>query len=392
MRDFLIACTNLVRDPQVVTALGTYWAAAPTDCVIAPNTLVPVDFDGPARCAKVDFTFAGSSRAWESEVMAATASQKYTLQAAVYAPYVAAGGSITIAAVVMNGAAEVRSVTLGTVTAANTTAVRYANTVTIAASGETHVKYRYTFAGASSGCYVSAHKNANLAYLDPYHDGATTDIGSACAWTGTANESTSTRAASDLQFTALAAALGPLMTIAVRFKPYFSSTTSASMGVGVWGQGATSNFCNLGNWSARWNQSWWNGAYSAGAEKYVAATWAADDLITVVSRIDETAKTLDINVNGTDAAQAAMDGVPNFFTGAFRIGAGRNSAIPPLNGMVGPLVGFRSRLSDGDVDALQADDGALFDDLPGLVAMMAVGDVVFPLDALHGGNGYQKIT
>jgi hypothetical protein len=363
--EMLPDATNLVRDPQCVSG-SPYWVTSSSEHLpFTPNVPVPVDFGEPAKCGRLQFDGVGQETC-ESEPMAATAGQKHTLQCLIYAPDVAAGGSITIAAVVMNGAAEVRTVTLGTVSAHNSTSVRYANTVTIAASGETHIKYRYTFSGAAVTAYVSGHKNADLAYLDPYHDGATPG----CVWTAAANQSTSTRTGTVLRFPSNLAASWSNITVAARIMPLFASTDLTTRRfltlIGAGDSGSA--------FYVRWGGSIGWDTYATNSTNKTQ-TFAAGSVHHVIAQANDAANLLDLSIDDLDANQQV---------GAFSLSWGSYfyltvPAQPPLH-RIGPIIIAPALRLAAWKPAFRAESWAPFSDPVRLCQQfMGAGDILIPL-------------
>lgn len=220
------------------------------------------------------------------------------------------------------------------------------------------------------------------AFPTPYFDGDTDDSlnESTYAWTGTANASTSTRAKSVLKFDA-ASNLGPIGTVAIKCSSPYPAASPW-----VWGTASLDGpFMTLTDAGA---QTYMTGG--AGGASGVAHTNEVDTYYTIVSRWSDADNTADINMtnddnpNGLDGGQSAT---------VFTNPATDILEFVPLGraATVGVTLISTQRKSDAWVDAIQANNGAVFDDIARLKRdFMAPGDVLFTGNEVNGSHIYTK--
>jgi hypothetical protein len=239
---------------------------------------------------------------------------------------------------------------------------RYSHTTAAAPALASRFRVGVLFPGIAEGDTVDASIDDVLveksSVLTLYFDGSYPD----CAWTGTANASTSTRTASDLQYSSTGF-FGEEMTVAGRT----SQLTTGDLNRTLFRDG-NSTVIFGGGWGQQWRVVL---NYGDTASVQLNKAYAVGDVITYVGRYTTT--TLDLSVNGTDATQVAH---------ALGAPTGVGAALGPdgaYYGYVGPLLVSPTRKSDAWVAAIQADNGAALSNLAQLFsAFMAVGDVLFP--------------
>jgi hypothetical protein len=341
-RLFLPAATGatamLCPDPQGTLADGTFWPADTANTDTTANQALPVPISGTniTKCLKL--VNDGTADAPVTANLTVVASTSYNDSIYVYAPTL--GGNLTITSEVGH------TFTVAALTAANTGFVRYsvqANTV----AGEVVKGLKFTFAGGTaSTVYVTGYNPVAASLVVPYFDGSST--GGGCAWTGTANASTSTRAASVLTYPQSAVPVATGGTVALRFS---SLGTQATVG-------AYSSLFSLdktGGAAYGWVIRNQNGS-GVGAGFYdgtdVVSTdgtaFAAASTKAVVARWLDAA-TLDCSVNGTPVAQVNAAAVDPTYAGSFYIGTqGTNYSYS----YIGPFAISPTRVADAETATL----------------------------------------
>ena len=351
-RLFLPAGTNLATDPQGTAQ--TFWPADGTHNDLTPNQSLPVPLaDQPLITKCIKLANDGTAESSQTANMTVSASTSYWTTLYVYAPTL--GGNLVI-----TGETGTTS-TVATLTAANTGWVRYA-AATNTGVGQTTLALKFAFAGGTaSTVYVTGVCPYAGTVTVPYWDGSYPG----CAWSGTANASTSTRSASDLQFsrtspfTLFTQAAG---TWACRFAPLFASSASPSniplLGISRSGTPSmcirlTANANNIG--LVQYDGASFQGntaatSYTAGSLNSAVGRWGGGKI--------------DTDVNGTGATQADLTITPTPDTD-MRIG-GNDGSEGASRSYVGPVVLSPTRWSDADKTSFQANQAALWSDVAAL--------------------------
>lgn len=214
--------------------------------------------------------------------------------------------------------------------------------------------------------------------LTPYFDGTYPN----CAWTGTANASTSTRTVSVLKYPLEAFAVGG--TAAMRYTPLYAGNGTATERVLYLNAGANDRVRIFGTGGRVKNQIYDGTDF---VEPTIAAvSWAAGTTHVFVARWIW-ASTADISQDGTAATQGDASAV-----GAQTIDSvNLLHASAPAESYAGPLLISPSRKSDGWTTAIQASSGAAFSSPMRLWRdFMSAGDVIFPLQG--DSKGYKKLV
>ena len=343
-RSFLWAATNLVPDPQGVLADGTFWPATTAHTTATANSALPLAV--PAALAVLTRCLAlvndGTADAPETANLTVSASLDYWTSIYVYAPTL--GGNLTIKASVKSDA---HLFTVAALTGTNTGWVRYtikSSTV----SAETTLKLQFIFAGGTaSTVYVTGAQVVQELFCTPFFCGLSGFTG--CVWSGTANASTSTRAASLLAYANsgfFSAATGTVATLIQTLYDYNDCNTryvcgcfDSSLGVRlIWNTGGT----------AQYKLRLTDGTGTSLIQR--SQSFAATFQHTLVARWSPT--TLDLNLNSVDAAQVANARAPanpaSFYVGSYSAGAEATGSIMYV--LVSP-----ERKSDAWVAAFQAE-------------------------------------
>lgn len=206
--------------------------------------------------------------------------------------------------------------------------------------------------------------------LTPYFDGTYPD----CAWTGTANASTSTRTASGLYYASPWTTVPWAGTIAGRGVPLGANTAYSTEDLaGLYA--TTTAKAVLGHKGGKRNMN-------VGTEATSAATFAENSVNVSVGRWDAAGTYL--NFNGTDAtAGAAPTNIGAAIDRLYIGGAG-----PYYEG---PKIFSPYRKSNAWTAAIQANSGAAYNDLMGLWEyFMEPGDLLIPLQS--NSNAYLKAS
>lgn len=332
-RLFLPAATCLCVDPQGTAA--TFWGTDTANTTVTPNQALPIPItDQPLITKCLKLVNNGTADAPVTANITVIASTAYNDSIYVYAPTL--GGNLTITDEVGH------TFTLAALTAANAGFVRYsvqANTV----AAEVTKSLKFTFAGGTaSTVYVTGFNPIASTVLTPYFDGSY----SGCAWTGAANESTSTRTANALTYPAGTSLVKTYGTLAGRLAPLFSGND------GIWHYlihvNGPSRFINIDKYSP--------GTFgidlAAGTDiSSTAAPTAVGAVSSFVGRWADGA-TLDFRLNGTNAAQDAALTALGTLT-SIVIGT-QESAARPCQSYIGPLAISPSRITDAETVLLDA--------------------------------------
>ncbi len=340
-RLFLPAATNLCTDPQGTAQ--TFWPSDTANTDITPNVAVPVAVPGNPLITKcLQLVNDGTADAPVTVNLTVVASTSYNSSIYVYAPTL--GGNLTIT--VENG----HTFSLAALTAANSGFVPYSvqsNTV----AGEVVLGLKLTFAGGTaSTVYVTGCDVVAASVATPHFDG-TYD---ACAWTGTANASTSTRAISLLNYSSSFATFAAgSATIGARTVPLWAGNS----GTGTHGIVAVES-------STPGNPNWyigkratntWRAAAENGAQfiNSAALSFAAGTAHSLVGRFSDSANTIDLIHDGTAVVQGTTAySVPT--QGLLLVGATGSNGAAPAAAYVGPAFFSPSRLTDAEAVTLDA--------------------------------------
>ena len=346
----------------------------------APTT--PTISDAPAA-AKLVYD-ASTTTAWESAVMAVTASKSYTCQLEALVEQIAGkAASLTAYAVVMNGAAEVRTVTLGGVLYPFTGLLRRYGTVTIAASNETHIKLRLTPAVVSTTFYVTkAMVDQHITVMD-FFCGLTHE----CSWTGTAHNSSSTRPTHNLRYpttvggVTYATSTGYLV---IRNRQHYSYADGLNHFMFYIRNAANNDyavrFAKVGGYQYAYVQ---NGA-STTIRDSGPNNLAESSHVYIFRWTQGGAGTLDLNYDGTDQTQVAQT---QTLTPGTSLSIGCDFTPAGADNDIGPVIVGAVRPANAFVTTLAA-NAWLLDDMPALVdflrAQHGAGNtclpaVIFPL-------------
>lgn len=373
-REFLPAATNLVPDPQGVLADGTFWPGDETHVNTTANVAVPLAvpeaLSGLTKC--ISYVSDGTADDATTANLTVVASTAYRTSLYVYAPTV--GGDITITAETGTSHA------VATITAANSGWVRY-SAATATGVGQVVLGIKVAFAGAgASTIYITGAQVVAESVVSPFFCGLTND----CAWTGTANASTSTRTESVLTYAAISG-LEAAGTVACRVVPQWASTETATfkyfanaVGVGQYRLYHVSGTAYSRYYAPTSQNSGTTVAFSANTPSVFVGRWN-----------NGSSGTSDLNVNGTTATQITFDETGASGWGAFHVGS---SATPDSQAIaeVGPMLVSTSRKSDAWTTAIQADSGAAYSCITRLVRdFTAVGDWVIPLAS--DGTAYKRM-
>jgi hypothetical protein len=305
------------------------------------------------------------------------ASTAYASGVHIYAPTV--GGNIVVTA--ENG----HSFTLGTITTANATFVRY-ELATPTVAGEVTLALKFSFAGGTaSTIYVTGADVVASPILTPHFDGSYPN----CAWTGTPNESTSTRTKSSLFFASgLPSALEAAGTIAMRVTGLWPGNIALAQY--IWALAPAAG-------AATYVRMWKSGADNKVYARYYdghnhdsasdsKAAWAAGEAHNYVVRWAGAA-TVDLNTDGTSAAQGAVDATAGALT-KLLLGVAQDGSSGTAS-YIGPALISPERKSDAWVAAIQANGGQAFGNLSQLwQSFMVAGDLLIPLAS--DGTAYLK--
>lgn len=393
-REFLPAATNIVPDPQGVLADGTFWPAdgAHNDTTANVDVPVPVPtaLSGLTKCLQI--TNDGTAEDASTANLVATASKDYYTSLYVYAPTV--GGNIIITAEVEDGA---HSFALGTISAANSGWTRYSvKSATVAL--EDTIKVKFAFAGGSaSTIYVTGAQIVQESVLTPFFCGASAAsvFGSgSTAWTGTANASTSTRAASSLRFANPfpAGMVEEAGSIGQRWTPLAAYNALTYYHIRSYG-GTGATFADT-NQVGEWRFSYQ--APVAHSASVTGQRWAAGESLNCVGRYNNGASgTVDA------AAQYGANAVSNAIQATFNeTGATGWTYYPsfdysatPLGRIYGSMLNVvisPTRKSDAWKDGILSGYGtALGSSMTLFDTYLAVGDILWPLTS--NSYGYKKL-
>lgn len=378
-RLFLSAATNIFDDPQGTAQ--TRWPADTAHTDLTPNQALPVPApEGMSTVTKcIKMVNDGTADAPQTVNLTVEASTAYASGVHIYAPTV--GGNIVVTA------EHTTAHTLGTITAANAGFVRY-ELATPTVAGEVTLALKFAFAGGTtSTIYVTGADVVVSPILAPHFDGTYPG----CAWTSTANASTSTRTASSLVFTTgLPAGLHTAQTVAMRMVPLWNSATTGTPYRTMFTtyDGSAELVMLRKNSSVNSFWSYLVADASSSSVNSGALSYNVGDTHTFVTRtVPGAGGTLDLNRNGTDYAQAATALVASPATSLI-VGA-REDGTDPADAYIGPAIISPARKSDAWVAAIQASSGAAFGNLNILWSQyMVKGDLLLPLNS--NGYGYVK--
>lgn len=255
---------------------------------------------------------------------------------------------------------------------------RYAVTIAVPAGSTTAVVTlrRITNAGITGTVDYDDLKLTKLAYLDPYHDGSTTDLNNSCAWTGAANASTSTRAASALiATTGLPAAMHTAGTIAMKVSPTLAAANGIAHDFITLHQAAAAFICLSKDTANKFSLTCCG--TTANSVLSAAQSYAANSAHVLVGRWTQGgAGTMDLNYDGTNAAQAAQAKTLVQPTAAY-FGTLNDGSLASM-AYEGPILISPTRKPDAWVTAIQASSGAAYSDIAGLKKnFMAPGDALW---------------
>ncbi len=339
-RLFLPAGTNLATDPQGTAQ--TFWPADGTHNDLTPNQSLPVPLpDQPLITKCIKLTNDGTAESSQTANMTVSASTSYMTTLYVYAPTL--GGNLVI-----TGETGTTS-TVATLTGANTGWVRYA-AATNTGVGQTTLALKFAFAGGTaSTVYVTGVCPYAGTVTMPYFDGGYPG----CAWSGTANASTSTRTASVLQFTDPFAS-NASFTVAMKYTPLFTGSIGATAYL-LRTSDATNRydfFTGYGSFTLR--------AHDAGGDTVIstAGTPSAGVAASLVARVSST--TLDVDKDGTSATQVANARTAPATTSTIEIGNVDGGSQG--RGYYGPILISPTRISDADVTNFQTNRASLWSD------------------------------
>ncbi len=352
----LPAATVLCIDPQGTAS--TFWGTSTAHTTLTPNTTVPLAVPDNApitKCLKLEHD--GTADAPVTAAITVVASTSYNDSIYVYAPTL--GGNLTITSEVGH------TFSVAALTGANAGWVRYsvqANTV----GGEVVKGLKFTFAGGTaSTVYVTGYNPIASSILTPYGDGSYPGW----AWSNPAlpHASTSVRTASVLKFMWMAATLG---TIAIRTVPLFAGNDDLQHRCITYNNPAdTVGWMSLGKLATN---AWrcYLGGESEGSLTALsgAQSFAAGTTHTLVGRSTTDGTAVDLNSDGTDAAQAGGALTLGNGVGASLI-LGSNGVTVWADGYIGPILISPARAADAFVTTLQGNGGALYADVMGMVEL-----------------------
>lgn len=331
-RLFLPAATCLCVDPQGTAA--TFWGTSTDHTALTPNTAVPLTVtDSPLITKCLRLVNDGTADAPVTANITVVASTAYNSSIYVYAPTL--GGNLTITDEVGH------TFTLAALTAANAGWVRYsvqANTV----AAEVTKSLKFTFAGGTeSTVYVTGYNPVASAVLTPYFDGGMQN----CAWTGTANASTSTRAVSLLQYANTGFATAAALTFGCRFSPLGAGTSVTAQCPSVGFTWNATHKCNMTEYAGAVFTTMRDASGATDIAQVFTST--PGTLHTAIARTLH-GSTLDLTVDGTAAAQVANPRVPTLTS--LPLNTNNNSA----SGYQGPVFWCPARITDAETVLLDA--------------------------------------
>ena len=356
------------------------------------------------------------SSVWESNVVTAAASHNYECQIRAMAT-LASGvpAPVQVQAVVLNSGSEVRRVTLGgstpiEATGAGITALPgsaggrhfiesnmqlLCANVNIAASGENQIKFRFTPSSYGQSLYVANAEIESNSYLDPFFCG----ISPGCAWSGSANNSTSTRTQSILGYTCgswMGTSAGTVACCAYsncgwgdaasRALLYVENAAVNGAGMMLYKSGSAGAFKfypkNAGGTSVTATGPGW------GAGAQAAAAFGPGDRTSHVGRWD--ASWVNLNDNGLDSTPMASGSLVASVSTLY-IGTDYPAASDFMHGQVAMVIVSPVKKSDAWTAAIQANNGAAWSDPVRLFRdFLASGDLLIPL--VSGSVGYLKTS
>lgn len=203
--------------------------------------------------------------------------------------------------------------------------------------------------------------------LTPYFDGSYDD----CAWTGTADASTSTRTVSALTLPVTLGSTG--FTISGRFTPLWAANDGVAHNLLTLYAGADARATIYKHTDNKLYCTVTDGTDSASSAT-AALSFAANSTHTFVARCTW-AGTVDLNLDGTDATQGDASAVAAQTIDSIAFGGDALS-------YVGPVTASGTREDDTWTAAIQADSGAAFGSLPLLWdTYMVSGDGLAPLSS-----------
>ena len=192
-RLFLPAGTNYTENPACAT---TKWGPDDTGVAYTRETTPPVGLpSGFVACTKMVHSSASYPYAPLASAIAVTAGEVYTLSVFVHCSAIASGEELWISATT-NLRQWYDAGIFVKVAATNASFVRVDVSITIGV-GETTLTPCFLGGTGTGTFWMVGAQLEKSSVLTPYFDGSYPN----CAWTGTANASTSTRTASDLNLT-----------------------------------------------------------------------------------------------------------------------------------------------------------------------------------------------
>jgi hypothetical protein len=384
-RLFLPAATNVIPDVQGTLANGTFWPASTAHTAVtagvAPPIPLPAELTGLTTC--LSLVNDGTADAPQTANLTVTAAKDYFDSLYIYAPTV--GGNLTITAETGH------TFTLAAVTAVVPGWTRYSIYAPTVA-GETTLSLKFAFAGGTaSTVYIVAAQAVQESVESPFFCG----LLAGCAWTGTANASTSTRTVSTLKLGNILSSITGA--VAFRFVPLWGGSNTANcylFGTDLSAGGDGMNILASTTLGAR--------MYDAGHTSGVAANGFtlstkipdAGSINSFVLRyLNGASGTMDCLLNGANNTQKAHTMAPDTLTASF-IGTRRTASnVGTACAYIGPLVSVGSitnpaRPTDAETVTLEAmlHAGASGLDLFNFISRYK-GSIVCPL--VDSSKGYR---
>jgi hypothetical protein len=376
-RLFLPALTNYVTNPRLVdgNADGLADGFTLSGAAGAPVYSVTANGDGTFT-QRIRYTgVAGDNNATVTLLGAASAAASFAQNDPVTVSKVISALALTgcAASVIVQCLSDADAV-LSTDTVAVAATGRFSVTKSAAPATTSKTAGGIRFTGVDAGDVIdisfTAPTRTKTAYPVPYFDGFMT--ANRCSWSGSADASTSVVAASDLRFP-VGSLFGAAMTVAARVDALH---TAAYQTNDYWLIDTNSKVIFGAGWNSAWKATL---VYGATATISTTQVWTPGTPKHVVWRYDGT--TMDMNLSGTTIAQ-----VPHALGPP--VGVGTHFKLSSvLSRQLGTLVLSPTRKPDSWVTAIQANNGAAYDDVARLFfEFMASGDAM----VVHA-NGDSKL-